>query len=85
MQAYFADICISITRLTKNIKVLTSQISLEKTRVKRKTVKLVCVASTLSTQHERERAKKWLARYQDNVSEWDNNLSAYCCFSELAL
>ena len=36
-----------------------------------KTIKLVFVASPLSTQHEGERAD-WLAQNQINVSEWRN-------------
>ena len=33
----------------------------------------------------RRKSKDWLARNQDNVSEWGTCLSADCCFSELAL
>ena len=33
----------------------------------------------------RRKSKDWLARNQDNVSEWMTCLSADCCFSELAL
>ena len=29
--------------------------------------------------------KCWLARYQYNVSEWDDIFTCECCFSELAL
>ena len=34
------------------------------------------IASTLSMQHYRVRAKTWLARNQDNVSKW-NDMSIY--------
>jgi len=33
----------------------------------------------------RRKNKNWLARNQDNVSEWATCLSVDCCFSELAL
>jgi hypothetical protein len=33
----------------------------------------------------RSKSKDWLARNQNNVSEWSECLSADCCFSELAL
>ena len=33
----------------------------------------------------RRKSKNWLARYQDNVSEWDEMSIHNCCFSELAL
>ena len=33
----------------------------------------------------RRKSKDWLARNQNNVSEWGDSLSADCCFSELAL
>jgi hypothetical protein len=39
-------------------------------RVKPKTIKLVFVASALSTQSAEERVKDWLAWNQDIVSEW---------------
>ena len=32
----------------------------------------------------RSKSKDWLARYQNNVSEWSEYLPADCCFSELA-
>ena len=33
----------------------------------------------------RRKSKKWLARYQENLSEWDEMSIHNCCFSELAL
>ena len=33
----------------------------------------------------RRKSKDWLARNQDNVSEWSDISTADCCFSELAL
>jgi uncharacterized protein YaeQ len=33
----------------------------------------------------RRKSKDWLARYQDNVSEWSDMSIHVCCFSELAL
>jgi hypothetical protein len=48
--------------------------------VKPKTIKLVSVASPISTQHWRE-----LGRNQDNVSECHDISIQYCYFSELAL
>jgi hypothetical protein len=78
MQAYFADICISITRLTKNIKVWTSQISLEKTRVKRKTIQLVFVLSSLKQQYADR-----LLPHSDTLSWYRTShffaLSLSCC------
>ena len=39
---------------------------------KPKTIKLVFVASPLKHVALRRKGKDWLARNQDNVSEWDN-------------
>ena len=39
-------------------------------RVKLKTIKLIFVASPLSTQHIRRKSKDWMAWNKDNVSEW---------------
>jgi uncharacterized protein YaaR (DUF327 family) len=33
----------------------------------------------------RRMSKDWLARIQDNVSEWGTRLSKDCCFSDQAL
>ena len=33
----------------------------------------------------RSKSKDWLARNQDNVSEWSNMFHADCCFIEQAL
>ena len=33
----------------------------------------------------RKKSKYWLARNQNNVSEWSDMSNADCCFSELAL
>ena len=33
----------------------------------------------------RRKSKDWLARNQDNVSEWATCLFVNCCFSEIAL
>ena len=33
----------------------------------------------------RSKSKDWLARNQNNVSEWIDMSIRYCCFSELAL
>ena len=33
----------------------------------------------------RRQSKDWLARNQNNVSEWSDMSTADCCFSELAL
>jgi hypothetical protein len=41
-------------------------------RVISKTIKLVFVASLLSTQHLSRKIKDWLARNQNNVSERDD-------------
>ena len=41
-------------------------------RVIPKTIKLVFVASPLNTLMLRRKSKDWLARNQDNVSEWGN-------------
>ena len=38
--------------------------------VKSKTVSLVFTAFSLRTNHSRNKGKYWLARNQDNVSEW---------------
>jgi hypothetical protein len=46
---------------------------IEPRRVEPKTIKLVFVASPQMTQHAiRKKNKDWLARNQDNVSEWDD-------------
>jgi len=39
-------------------------------RVKPKTIRLACVASSISQQHHGVRAKTWLAGNQNNVSKW---------------
>ena len=40
-------------------------------RVKPKTIQLICVASSLRTLfYVGRKSKDWLARNQDNVSEW---------------
>jgi hypothetical protein len=52
---------------------------------KPKNMKLVFVASTLSTQHKGERAKMgWFGTRKICQSE-ETHLSVDCCFSELAL
>ena len=33
----------------------------------------------------RRKSKDWMARNQNNMSEWSNMSTADCCFSELAL
>ena len=44
----------------------------------------ICCFSTKHTALRRK-SKDWLARNQNNVSEWSNMSSVECCFSELAL
>ena len=54
-------------------------------RVKSKTIKLVCVASPLSTQLKGERAKTGWFGIRIMCPSGATCLSADCCFSELAL
>ena len=54
-------------------------------RVKPKTLKLVFVASPLSTQHEGERAKPGWLGIRIMCPSGATSLRADCCFSELAL
>ena len=54
-------------------------------RVKPKTIKLVFVASLLSTQHSGERAKTGWLGIRIMCQSGATCLSADCCFSELAL
>ena len=54
-------------------------------RVKAKTMKLVFVTSSLSTQHYGERAKTVWFRIRIMCESGETCLSVDCCFSELAL
>ena len=54
-------------------------------RVKLKTIKLVLVASPLSTQRQGERAKTGWPGIRIMCTNGATCLSADCCFSELAL
>jgi len=54
-------------------------------RVKARTIKLVFVASPLSTQHYRERAKIGWLGIRIMCPNGVTFLPADCCFSELAL
>jgi hypothetical protein len=57
----------------------------EPERVKPMTIKLVFVASLLSTQHEGERAKTGWFIIRILCLSWATYLSVDSCFSELAL
>ena len=54
-------------------------------RVKPKTIKLVFVASPLSTQHSGETAKTGLLSIRIMCQSGATSLPADCCFSELTL
>ena len=55
----------------------------EPDQVKPKTIKLFFVTAKYAAL--RRKSKDWLARNQDNVSEWGDMSIRDCCFSELAL
>jgi hypothetical protein len=57
----------------------------EPSRVKPKTIKLVFVASPLSTQHEGERAKYYRFKIRIKCQGGATFVLADCCFSALAL
>ena len=55
-------------------------------RIKSNTIKLVFVVSPLyKSTALRRKSKDWLARNQNNVSEWSDMSTRDCCFRELAL